>query len=326
MGLSELNSTCDCQIRSSAGRVSSVKSNSNRSSGPSSVFHKTSNSTELESSNTVSTSSDSESRNPMVGKSEPASACDPRNSSLVPQHTIAMPRSNGLLAALKSINLKRSGGTLPASRVKVMGQQQSRDVKSSASKFNTEYHMATNRQTSSVVSCNNGSQHVKKKSERLKLNPSQNGIISPSGHGKEKLRIWSSGTIHEKSRKYFESANAENKRAQAKMKTKTLLTAKVAPGNSIKDRKCGVPSMQIESASRPPLRDVNNVCNPPCNSVTGQYNGSAAAGKENITLFTTLHQTVNMRERMKPLRSIKYDGTYHHVFNEKKTLDVRTFA
>lgn len=321
LNLSELNSPCDRQIRSSAGKISSVKSNSNHGSGPSYDIHKTSNSTEIESSTTVSSSSDSESKNPMVGKSEPSRACDPRNRSIGPQHTFAMPRSNGLLAALKSINLKRSGGTLPASRVKVMGQQQSSDGKSSASKFNNEYNMATNRQTSSVVSCINSSQHVKKKSERLKLNPSQNGIISPSGHDREKLRIWSSGTIHEKSRKDFESANAENKRAQAKMKTKTLLTAKVAPGHSIKDRECGVLSMKIESASRPPLRDINNVSNPPYESVTGHYNGSAAAGKENNTLSTTLHQTVNMRERMKPLRSIKY-----HVFNEKRTLDVHTFA
>lgn len=73
--------------------------------------------------------------------------------------------------------------------------------------------------------------------------------------------------------------------------------------------------MQIETVSRPPLRDVNSVSNPLYKSVTGQYHGSAAAGKENDTLCTTLHQRGHMRERMKPLRSIKH-GAYNHVFKE----------
>lgn len=322
LNLSELNSPCDRQIRSSAGKISSVKSNSIDSSGVNSGFRKPSNSTEAESSTTVSTSSDNESRNPMVGKSESSRPCNRLNRSIVPQHTTAMPRSNGLLASLKTINLKRSGGTLPALRVEVKGQQQSRDGKSSASKFSTEYHMAMNRQASSTVSYNYGSQHVKKERERVKSNLSQNGTISPVGHSKEKLRIWSSGNVDEKSRKDCESAN---RRAQEKMKTEALLTAKLAPGQSIKDRKRGVLSMQIISASRPPLRDVNSVCKPLYKSVTGQYPRSTAAGQENNTLCTTLHQTVNMRERVKPLRSIKH-GTYHHVFNGKRILNVGTFA
>lgn len=267
LNLSELNSPCDSQIRSSAGKVSSIKSHSNDSSGANSGFYKPSNSTDAESSTTLFTSSDNESRNPLVGKNESSRACDPRNRPIVPQHTTAMPRSNGLLASLKSINLRRSSGALPALRVEVKGQQQSRNGRSSASKFST---------------------------------------------------------VDEKSRD-CESANAENKTAVAKMKTKTLLTAKLAPGELIENRKRGDLSMQIERASRPPLRDVNSVCNPLYKSVTGQYHGSVVSGKENDTLCTTLHQRGHMRERMKPLRSIKH-GTYNHVFNGKRILGVDTFA
>lgn len=157
----------------SAGKLSSFKTHSNDSLRANSVFYKPSNSTEVESFTTVSTSSDNESRNPMVRKSESSRACDLQNRPIVPQHTTTVPRSNGLVASLKLINLRRSAGALPALRVEVKGQQQSRNGRSSASKFNI---------------------------------------------------------VDEKSRKDCESANAENKTALAKMKTKTVLTAKLAPG------------------------------------------------------------------------------------------------
>ncbi|XP_057872916.1 uncharacterized protein LOC131079051 isoform X2 [Cryptomeria japonica] len=194
--------------------------------------------------------------------------------SIIAELKATMPRTTGLLAALKSRNLKRSHGALPAVRVEFKDEQKSTDAGASTIQCGTESLPDNNRKTS----CNRKLQKANNEMKTIRVRK-QTGycIVSPTGNGKTKLNVGSFGT--------FEASNTMNKkeRTSAKLEVMTL-TAKIQHGQSIK-------------GSRRPLQEITNVGMPQF-----QCQGSAAFEKENTNLATAPHHKVSMEGEKKTTR------------------------